>query len=176
MTRQELQAEITKAMETPRWVGIRSINRILSIVFEGQDAKAKITINTPNLGVKVYDIIINGEVVFKDLSLTDETDYYMDKAEILMIISEIMLNLDQPQDNGVDPEVLAVDLMWLKSNDADILTIAKRYGYKLTPQQVKAVKRYDLGFDEEAWEDVPDHIQNMYHDIRLDLIDVLLGE
>lgn len=167
MTRQELQVEITKAMETPRWVGIRSINRILSIVFEGQDAKAKITINTPNLGVKVYDIIINGEVVFKDLSLTDETDYYMDKAEILMIISEIMLDREAHRSE---------DLMWLKSNDADLLKIARRYGQKLTPQEIKAIKRYDHMCDnDEDYEDVPDHIQNMYHDIRLDLIDVLMG-
>lgn len=172
MTLQELNKEINKAEATPRWLGIRGINQVLAICFEDQDAKAKITINTPNLGVKMYDIIINGEVVWEDLSLTDDTEYYIDKAEFLMIVSEIMRNLEQPQDNGVDPKVISEDLMWLKSNDADLIKIAQRYNYNLTTQQRKAIERYDHICD---YEDVPDHIQDQYHAIRFDLIDLLLG-
>lgn len=177
MTLQELNKEINKAEATPRWLGIRGINQVLAICFEDQDAKAKITINTPNLGVKMYDIIINGEVVWEDLSLTDDTEYYIDKAEFLMIISEIMLNLDEDQQGpAVDPTQVSEDLMWLKSNDADLIKIAQRYNYNLTTQQRKAIERYDHIWDnEDDYEDVPDHIQDQYHAIRFDLIDLLLG-
>lgn len=78
--------------QVKKWVGIRHINQILALSFEGQTAKAKIKINTPRLGVKVYDIVVDGVVVYDELYLTDDTEYYMDKEEFLMLIDHIKMN------------------------------------------------------------------------------------